>query len=135
MRPPPGATPPQIERTSAPQADRSTNNSSRGRIGRSTMTVGAAAAAAAGAPAGAAVAGLPAALGAAGLGAAVLGVAAFGAPVSVAGLAFAAAGAAAAGASTARTALWQPDDRLDMFFCRHCSEASPPGGTLEQCAI
>src|SRR4051812_50190546 len=42
IRPPPGATPPQIERTSAPQADRSTNSSSRGRIGRSTITVGAA---------------------------------------------------------------------------------------------
>ena len=55
--------------------------------------------------------------------------AALGAAVS-AGLAV-----AAAGASTARTALWQLDDRLDMFFCRHCSEASPPGGTLEQCAM
>ena len=40
IRPPPGATPPQIERTSAPQAERSTNSSSRGRIGRSTITVG-----------------------------------------------------------------------------------------------
>src|SRR6185295_12940877 len=57
MRPPPGATPPQIERTSAPQADRSTNSSSRGRIGRSTMTVGAVAAGAAPAAAGAAAAG------------------------------------------------------------------------------
>src|SRR5437588_6997116 len=47
IRPPPGCTPPQIERTSAPQADRSTNNSSRGRIGRSTITAGAAAAGAA----------------------------------------------------------------------------------------
>jgi hypothetical protein len=62
-------------------------------------------------------------------GAAVAGAAAFGAAVS-AGLAV-----AAAGASTARTALWQLDDRLDMFFCRHCSEASPPGGTLAQCAM
>src|SRR5207253_8616325 len=60
IRPPPGATPPQIERTSAPQADRNTNSSSRGRIGRSTITVGAAGAAAAAAPAGAA----PAAAGA-----------------------------------------------------------------------
>ena len=51
MRPPPGATPPQIVRTSAPQADRSTNSSSRGRIGRSTITTGAAGAAAAGAAA------------------------------------------------------------------------------------
>jgi hypothetical protein len=40
-----------------------------------------------------------------------------------------------AGASTARTAVWQPGARLDMFFCRHCSEAAPPGGTLEQCAM
>src|SRR4051812_45860541 len=133
IRPPPGATPPQIERTSAPQADRSTNSSSRGRIGRSAMTVGAAGAAAVGAPAGAAAAVLPAALGAAAFGAAALGDAVFGAAVSVAGLAVAAAagadsalGAAAAGASTARTALWQPEDRLDMFFWRHCSEASPP---------
>ena len=49
IRPPPGGTPPQIERTSAPQAERSTNSSSRGRIGRSTITAGAAGAAAAGA--------------------------------------------------------------------------------------
>ena len=54
------------------------------------------------------------------------GAVAFGAAVSA---------GAAAGASTARTALWQLDERLDMFFCRHCSAASPPGGTLEQCAI
>jgi hypothetical protein len=60
---------------------------------------------------------------------AAAGAAALGAAVS-AGLAV-----AAAGASTARTALWQLDERLDMFFCRHCSEASPPGGTLEQCAM
>jgi len=61
MRPPPGATPPQIERTSAPQADRSTYSSSAGRIGRNKMTTGAAGAAAAGAAAGAAVAVPPAA--------------------------------------------------------------------------
>ena len=81
-----------------------------------------------GCPAGAAAA----AFGSADLGgaaAAAAGAAAFGAAVS-AGLA-----GAAAGASTARTALWQLDERLDMFFCRHCSEASPPGGTLEQCAM
>ena len=36
----------------------------------------------------------------------------------------------AAGASTACTAAWQDDVRLDIFFCRHCSDASPPGGTL-----
>src|SRR5947199_287631 len=129
IRPPPGCTPPQIERTSAPHADRSTSNSSRGRIGRSTITAGAAGAAAAAAPAGAA----PAAGAAAAVEAA--GAAAFGAAVS-AGLAVPAGlEVAAAGASTARTALWQLDERLDMFFCRHCSAASPPGGTLEQCAI
>ena len=72
-------------------------------------------------------AGAAAAFGSAALGAAV--VAAAGAAVS-AGFAV-----AAAGASTARTALWQLDERLDVFFCRHCSEASPPGGTLEQWAI
>ena len=76
-----------------------------------------------------------AAFGSADLGAAV--VAAAGAAdlagAASAGLAVVAAGAA--GASTARTALWQLDERLDMFFCRHCSEASPPGGTLEQCAM
>ena len=43
--------------------------------------------------------------------------------------------AARAQASTARTALWQPGARLDMFFCRHCSASRPPGCTLEQCAI
>jgi len=71
----------------------------------------------------------------AGAAVAAAGAAAFGAAVS-AGLAVPAGlEVAAAGASTARTALWQLDERLDMFFCRHCSEASPPGGTLEQCAI
>src|SRR5579863_1538656 len=52
-RPPPGATPVHRARISAPQAERTTKSSSRGRIGRSTITVGAmagAAAAAAGAP-------------------------------------------------------------------------------------
>ena len=38
MRPPPAGTPPHSVRTSPPQADRSTNSSSRGRIGRSTST-------------------------------------------------------------------------------------------------
>ena len=70
--------------------------------------------------------------------AAAFGSAALGAVVAAAGAA--ALGAAvsaglAAGASTARTALWQLDERLVMFFCRHCSDASPPGGTLAQCAI
>jgi hypothetical protein len=75
--------------------------------------------------------------------------AALGAAVSAAGLAVAGAGAAstfggaaagagsaldAAGASTARTAVWHDDDRLDMFFCKHCSDAAPPGGTLAQWA-
>jgi hypothetical protein len=68
---------------------------------------------------------------------AAFGAAAAGFAVAAAGAEsdFGAAGAEAAGASTARTAPWQAADRLDMFFCRHCSEASPPGGTLEQCAI
>src|ERR1700759_2885651 len=51
IRPPPAGPPAQRVRTSPPQAERSTNNTSRGRIGRSTITAGAAgAAAAAGAP-------------------------------------------------------------------------------------
>ena len=125
IRPPPGCTSPQIVRTSAPQAERITNNSSRGRIGRSTIAAGGAAAgAAAGSVAGA--------------------VAVFGAgvPVGTACLVLGAAsgfGAASAlgsaGASTARTALAQPGARLAMFFCRHWSEAAPPGGMLEQCAM
>jgi hypothetical protein len=41
-----GATPPQSARTSAPHADRSTNNSSRGRMGRSTKGAGGGASAA-----------------------------------------------------------------------------------------
>src|ERR1700674_2484649 len=45
MRPPPGATLPQSARTSPPHADLKTNNSSRGRIGRSTSTGAAAGAA------------------------------------------------------------------------------------------
>ena len=60
MRPPPGGTPAHKARTSAPQAERITNNSSRGIIGRSTITTGAAAGAAA------AAAGAPPAAGAAG---------------------------------------------------------------------
>ena len=65
--------------------------------------------------------------------AAVLAAAALGAAAaagSVAGLAVA-AGADAAG-STARTAVWHDDDRLDMFFCRHCSAGAPPVGTPAQ---
>jgi hypothetical protein len=38
-------------------------------------------------------------------------------------------------ASIAFTALAHPADRLDMFLARHCSAASPPGCTLEQCAM
>src|SRR5947207_10518847 len=56
MRPPPAGTPAQSARTSPPQAERSTNNSSRGRIGRSASAgaaAGVAAAAAGAAPAGA----------------------------------------------------------------------------------
>src|ERR1700754_2278306 len=64
MRPPPGGTLAHSERTSAPHADLSTNNTSRGRIGRSIIgaAAGAAPAAAVAAPAGAA---LPSAAGAA----------------------------------------------------------------------
>ena len=29
----------------------------------------------------------------------------------------------------------QEADRLPMFFCRHSSDAAPPGGTLAQCAM
>jgi hypothetical protein len=59
---------------------------------------------------------------------------------SVSGLAsgFVSGFASAFGASppsTARTALWQPGARLDIFFCRHCSASMPPGLTLEQCAM
>jgi hypothetical protein len=38
IRPPPAGTPPQIVRTSAPHADRSTNSSSRGRQQRSRLS-------------------------------------------------------------------------------------------------
>jgi hypothetical protein len=65
--------------------------------------------------------------------------AALGGAVSVAGVAVVEDGAVSAlgagGASAARTALAQLVDRLDMFFCKHCSDASPPGGMLEQCAM
>src|SRR5260370_35790500 len=44
IRPPPGSTPGQSARTSPPQADRSTNSTSRGRIGRSTSGAAAGAA-------------------------------------------------------------------------------------------
>src|SRR5947209_7114341 len=108
MRPPPGATPAHKVRMSPPQAERITNSSSRGSIGRSTMTTGAAAGAA------------PPAAGAAAAGAVSL----------LAGSLF-----GSAEASIAFTALWQPDDRLDMFLARHCNAASPPGCTLEQCAM
>src|SRR5271169_3541202 len=47
MRPPPGSTPGQSARTSPPQADRNTNSTSRGRIGRSTSAASGAAAGAA----------------------------------------------------------------------------------------
>lgn len=67
--------------------------------------------------------------------------AAFGAAAGAA--AFAGAGAAGAGAvsafgaaagSMAFTACWQEPDSFDMFFCRHCNDAAPPGGTLAQFA-
>jgi hypothetical protein len=42
-------------------------------------------------------------------------------------------GAAAAG-SMAFTACLQDPESFDMFFCKHCNEAAPPGGTLAQLA-
>lgn len=62
---------------------------------------------------------------------------------AAAGAAAAPAGAAAvtgappaAGAAppppTALTAFWQPGESFGMLFCKHCKEASPPGGTLAQ---
>jgi hypothetical protein len=32
------------------------------------------------------------------------------------------------------TACLQAPDSFDMFFCKHCNEATPPGGTLAQFA-
>jgi hypothetical protein len=150
-------------RASAPHADLMTINSSTGRIGRS-MSAGAATGAVPGpaviAGAGAlfespgfliagfvAVRGEAGALGEAGAmvfsGAGDEGAAggeedvARGAKVEGAG-----AGAradldlgAAAGVSMAFTAFWHEAERLDMFFCKHCSAGRPPGGTLVQCAI
>ena len=58
-----------------------------------------------------------------------------------AGAAAAPAGAAAAGAPpvagaapppTALTAFWQLGESFGMLFCKHCNDASPPGGTLAQ---
>jgi len=69
-----------------------------------------------------------AAVGFAGEGEVVAGAAA-GAAVVAAGLA-----CGSAGAATALTARWQDGERLDIFFCRHCNDAIPPGGTLAQCA-
>ena len=57
-----------------------------------------------------------------------------------AGAAVAAAGAGfgsaldSPGEPTARTAPAQPADKLAMFFCKHSSDAAPPGGMLAQCA-
>src|SRR5947199_2148568 len=83
----------------------------------------------------AAGAGLVSLLGsAAGLVVSVLGAAAGAASVFV-GSALAGSLFGSAEASIAFTALAQPDDRLDMFLARHCSAASPPGCTLEQCAM
>ena len=109
MRPPPGDTPPHNARTSAPQADRSTNSTSRGRIGRKTRGAGAAAGAAAG-PAVSAVAALPSA------GAAAL-------PPD------------AASPLAALTACWQLAESFDLVCFRQFSAAALPVGTLEQCAI
>ena len=87
------------------------------------LLAGALAAALAGAPAGVAA------------GAATGSWAGFASVVAGADSGFDSGLASAAGAPTARTALWQPGARLDMFFCRHSSDAAPPGGMLEQCAI
>ena len=69
--------------------------------------------------------------------AAALGAAAGAAAFAGAGAAGAGAdsalGAAAAG-SMAFTACLQDPESFDMFFCKHCSEAAPPGGTLAQLA-
>src|SRR5271155_1590692 len=108
MRPPPGSTPGQSARTSPPQADRNTNSTSRGRIGRSTS-------AASGAAAGAALGAVLAVLGA------VFGLAAAAAPV-----------AAAPPPLAAPTACWQPAETFDLFFSRHCSAGAPPVGTPAQ---
>src|SRR6185436_10079164 len=89
-------------RTSAPQADRSTSSSSRGRIGRSTITVGAAGAAAVAAPAAAGAA--PAA----------------------------GAAAVAPPPPAAETAFSQPAESLPLFFSRHCRAGAPPVGTPAQ---
>src|SRR5262249_28973214 len=89
MRPPPGSTPAHSVRRSAPQAERITNSTSRGRICRSTITAGAEGAAGA-------------AAGAAGL------VAASAAVALPAG--------AAAPPATAATAFWQAGDTRALFF-------------------
>src|ERR1700675_3630087 len=102
MRPPPGATPPHSERTSPPHADLSTNSSSRGRIGRSTMTTGAA------------------------------GAVAAGASVAAAGGAPPAGAAGAAPPLAAATAFSQLAESFDLFFSRHCNAGAPPVGTPAQ---
>src|SRR3979409_2791312 len=102
MRPPPGAMPPHSDRTSPLQADRNTNTSSRGRIGRSTSTVGAAAGAAAPGVAVAAAAGAPPAAG------------------------------AVVPPLAALTACWQGAETFALFFSRHCSAGAPPVGTPAQ---
>ncbi len=113
MRPPPGGTSPHSARTSPPQAERNTNSTSRGRIGRNTN--GAAAGAASGAAVAASVAAPPCA----------------GAPPS----AGAAATPDAAPPPAALTACWQFAESFDLFCFRQFSAAAPPVGTLAQCAI
>lgn len=66
--------------------------------------------------------------------------AALGAAAGAAAFSGAAAGAGAVSAfgaaagSIAFTACWQEPDSFDMFFCKHCNDAAPPGGTLAQFA-
>src|SRR5262245_55242467 len=71
---------------------------------------------------------------AAGFAVSVFGSAA-GAAAAGAGSLFAGSLFGSAEASIAFTALAHPADRLDMFLARHWIAASPPGCTLEQCAM
>ena len=74
------------------------------------------------------------ALGAAAGAAAFAGADAAGAGAVVVSVFGAAAGAGAGAGSMAFTACLQAPESFDMFFCRHWSEAAPPGGTLAQFA-
>src|SRR5689334_5355058 len=103
MRPPPIGTPEQSARTSAPQAWRATNRTSRGSIGRSTNRAGAAA-----------------------------GAAAAGAALALAGAAVLAAAGAALPPLAAATAFSQDGESFALFFSRHSRAGAPPVGTPAQ---